>query len=527
MKASQRSGWGWDIGELELSNRSSRDVGCGSWCCVRLDGLSGCAGADLGVSLSWCRCWVDELLSSVEVSSSRHFADHELRPLLEAGDSNVLALIAYDAGAALGLVTARALIVAPWLDILLFLVLIRTYRLLFRRFTDICALYSTFYTHLPFSIIASSAWELHHSFGVIEVKLSSKCKRLRCTAVRVKSELVVRAFKTAIGIDLVFVRHVRHLCGVLSKQYSLLEVLRLSLLHELAVSTAYSLRFSNLIFEFFDFLGVILMKLTQDRFDFAHLLLILVMCLSQTLIFLVLLAKETSEFLRFGIAWMRLEESSLHCLVTHVTFKNNFRTIQLQMLLGWLNRVKFSKAVWTEVLLFEAVVVNVVKELQQRILLRSLFGSKACLFATVDNPIFCKLLEHHLARKGLHSESLITFLTIQVWADHFLLVLLQPDFLFTRPAQYRQAIRALLELKWNPFATWAFQALEHDAQRLVHAFKLVGMKVLLLAPFKVLSNLPIWNMQLDPCLYGELTLGILIHFFVVKYWNIMIKIKEK
>jgi len=152
--------------------------------------------------------------------------------------------------------------------------------------------------------------------------------------VGVKSELVVRAFETAIGIDLVFVRHVRHLCRVLSKHYSLFDVLCLSLLYKFAVSTAYSLRFSNLIFEFFDLLGIILMKLTQNGFDFAQFLLILVMCLSQTLIFLVLLAKKTSKFLRFGIAWMRLEESSLHCLVTHVTFKNNFRTIQLQMLLG-------------------------------------------------------------------------------------------------------------------------------------------------------------------------------------------------
>lgn len=96
--------------------------------------------------------------------------------------------------------------------------------------------------------------------------------------------------------------------------------------------------------------------------------------------------------------------------------------------------------------------MNVVEEFQQRILLRSLFGSKACLFATMHNLIFCQLLEHHLARKGLNSKRLVTFLTVKVWADHFLLVLLQPDFLFTRPAQYRQAIRALLELKWNPFA---------------------------------------------------------------------------
>lgn len=68
--------------------------------------------------------------------------------------------------------------------------------------------------------------------------------------------------------------------------------------------------------------------------------------------------------------------------------------------------------------------MNVVEEFQQRILLRSLFGSKACLFATMHNPIFCKLLEHHLARKGLNSERLVTFLTIKVWTDHFLLVLL-------------------------------------------------------------------------------------------------------
>jgi hypothetical protein len=188
------------------------------------------------------------------------------------------------------------------------------------------------------------------------------------------------------------VRHVRHLCRVLSKYHSLFDVLGLSLLYKFAVSTAYSLRCSNLVFEFFDFLGIILMKLTQNGFDFAQFLLILVMCLSQTLIFLVLLAKKTSEFLRFGIAWMRLEESSLHCLVTHVTFKNDFRTIQLQMLLGWLNRVEFGEAVWTEVLLFEAVVMNVVEEFQQRILFRSLFGSKACLFATMHNPIFCELL---------------------------------------------------------------------------------------------------------------------------------------
>jgi hypothetical protein len=130
------------------------------------------------------------------------------------------------------------------------------------------------------------------------------------------------------------VRHVRHLCGVLSKYYSLFDVLHLGLFYKFAISTAHSLSFSYLIFEFFDFLGIILMKLAQNRFDFAQFLLILVMSLSQTLIVLVLLAKKTSEFLRFGIAWMRLEESSLHRLVTHVTFKNNFRTIQLQMLLG-------------------------------------------------------------------------------------------------------------------------------------------------------------------------------------------------
>ena len=67
----------------------------------------------------------------MEISFSRHFADHELWPLLEAGGSDVLALIADDAIAALGLVTTGALIVAPWLDILLFLVLILTYGMLF------------------------------------------------------------------------------------------------------------------------------------------------------------------------------------------------------------------------------------------------------------------------------------------------------------------------------------------------------------------------------------------------------------
>jgi len=96
-------------------------------------------------------------LSGVEVPFSGHFADHELRPLLEAGDSYALALIADDASAALGLVTARALIVAPRLDILLFLVLILTFGMLFRLIADICALYSTFDAHLPFAIIASCA----------------------------------------------------------------------------------------------------------------------------------------------------------------------------------------------------------------------------------------------------------------------------------------------------------------------------------------------------------------------------------
>ena len=69
----------------------------------------------------------------------------------------MLALIADDARAALGLIATCALIVTPWLDVVLFLVLFLTYAMLFRLIADICALNSTFDADLSFAIIASCA----------------------------------------------------------------------------------------------------------------------------------------------------------------------------------------------------------------------------------------------------------------------------------------------------------------------------------------------------------------------------------